>query len=116
MSKYTFISEDDLTSSKLTLEFEALSLDELLPRFEDFLRGSGFVFDGYIGIVDEEPELVDLEFDDVGENVFSNMVSELKSCSRCGLSRNDLNTNVCLDQNCPMTKVDLQSKNDADQG
>ena len=57
MSKFTFIKqpEDDNWmeegDSKLTTEFNAVSLDRLLEEFELFLKGSGFVFDGHLEFV-----------------------------------------------------------------
>lgn len=42
MTKYTFISEDDQINFKITTEFEAVSLPDILENFYDFLRGCGF--------------------------------------------------------------------------
>lgn len=58
MSKFTFISNyvpDQLDrsniASKLTVEFDSDSLDEVLGQFTTFLRGAGFYFDGDVEIV-----------------------------------------------------------------
>lgn len=66
MSKFTFTSSfvpDQLdrsnTASKTTVEFEADTLDEVLGKFTDFLRGSGFYFDGDVEIVDNTLPLTD---------------------------------------------------------
>jgi len=34
----------------------AVTLDELLPDFDQFLRGMGFSYDGHLEIVNEEEE------------------------------------------------------------
>lgn len=49
---FTFISEDaetdirsgleDIPKTKLTMEFSAVTMDEVLEEFEKFLRGSGY--------------------------------------------------------------------------
>lgn len=61
MYKFTFTSSfvpDQLDRSnipsKITLEFEADSLDQILGQFTEFLRGSGFYFDGRVDLVDDE--------------------------------------------------------------
>jgi hypothetical protein len=56
MSKFTFISQYDkaLGSPKSTMEFEAVSLDDVLGYFEDFLRGAGYQIDGQLMIYKEE--------------------------------------------------------------
>lgn len=52
MSKFTFIYENGYTTqTKLTYETEAYELDKVLTEFESFLRGSGFVFDGYLDVM-----------------------------------------------------------------
>lgn len=53
MSKFTFICEDD-DGAMYTASQTRDDLDILLIDFQNFLRGSGFVFDGEITIVDEE--------------------------------------------------------------
>lgn len=60
MSKFTFICEDepspfgDEILAKRTVEFEASHLDGIIGEFENFLRGSGFYFDGELIIYKEE--------------------------------------------------------------
>lgn len=65
MSKFTFIYENGYaTQTKLTYETEAYELDRVLTEFESFLRGSGFVFDGYLDIVPpDDLESLQEEFD-----------------------------------------------------
>jgi len=62
MSKFTFTSSfvpDGLdrvnNALKISHEFEAESLDEVLGQFTDFLRGAGFHFDGNVEIVNDYP-------------------------------------------------------------
>lgn len=60
MPKFTFICEDDpmpfSTSivTKRTIEFEAVSIDEVVTEFELFLRGAGFNPDGVLDFVHDE--------------------------------------------------------------
>ena len=75
MAKYTFISEQesssfsDVVEAKRTVEFHADSLDQILPEFEQFLRGCGFYFEGYIDVVDEnEIEDSNFDFSDIPQN------------------------------------------------
>jgi hypothetical protein len=55
MTKYTFtqIYDDQVT----TKEFEADYLYDVIERFEEFLRGCGFYFNGRLEIVDEDDQL-----------------------------------------------------------
>jgi hypothetical protein len=55
MSKFTFINEETTycTNSKQTLEFSAVSLDDILEEFKYFLKGAGFHFEGDIIIAQE---------------------------------------------------------------
>lgn len=61
MSKFTFTSNfvphelDRVnTAVKISHEFEADSLDQILGQFTDFLRGAGFHFDGNVEIVNDD--------------------------------------------------------------
>lgn len=112
MAKFTFISEEPQDYSKVTFEFNAISLDTVLTQFESFLRGSSFVFDGYVDIVEPE-ELSDSDIEDlndVGEKVFANMVdglngisaSEDELCNVCGISKGRMEGHKCWDEKCPM--------------
>jgi len=64
MSKFTLICDDSdtffLTDSKTTKEFSAESLDEVLENVTQFLRGSGFVFDGKLEVVQDELVSLDI--------------------------------------------------------
>ena len=57
MSKFTFTCQftpDQLDrcniSNKITFEFEADTLDQILGQFTDFLKGAGFHLDGCVQI------------------------------------------------------------------
>lgn len=54
ISKTTLIREHE-DGSKLTLEFEGTSLDDMLSSYEEFLRGCGFVIDvgKYLEFIDD---------------------------------------------------------------
>ena len=59
MTKYTLIAEHKSLFtggpvSKSTHEFEADGLMDVVENMELFLKGAGFVFDGYLDIVPEE--------------------------------------------------------------
>jgi hypothetical protein len=82
MTKYTLIAEHtDLftgnTISKSTHEFEVDGLMGVVENMELFLKGAGFVFDGFLDIVppaEELPEWITPEFDtpqdDIGHSEF----------------------------------------------
>ena len=54
MSKFTFTQTYDDTVT--TKEFETDYLYEVIERFEEFLRGCGFYFNGTIDVVEDETE------------------------------------------------------------
>lgn len=54
MAKYTFTSEEPLNNSKITYEFEGVSLVDIVEHFEMFLKGSGFIFQGQLDFVEED--------------------------------------------------------------
>lgn len=45
---------DNRDTTHVTVSFDAVSLDEMLAAYEDFLKACGFVFDGHLVIEDEE--------------------------------------------------------------
>ena len=78
MPKFTFICEhkdfhgnDD---SKITYEFEKDALWEVVEEFERFLKGSGFVFEGELEVVNDELEddysdcIPEINLDEANEN------------------------------------------------
>lgn len=59
MSKFTLINEDESSegdgiSRKLTVEFEAITLSEILDELEYFLRGAGYHLKGHLVIEEED--------------------------------------------------------------
>ena len=56
--KYKFIKlidkDNEFDNTQLTMDVEATTIDEILKAFQDFLKGSGFVFDGIMDIIEEE--------------------------------------------------------------
>ena len=75
--KYTFIMEEtdirgELVGNKLVSEFNADYLQDILVKFQDFLKGSGFVFEGQLDVVndfEEPPEWHNEEFETPQEPV-----------------------------------------------
>jgi len=72
MTKYTLISEHkDLftgkTLTKNTTEFEVDGLMDVLENVEMFLKGTGFIFDGYLDIVPPEEDTIQ---NDMGDSEF----------------------------------------------
>ncbi len=60
MSKFKLKNEfesDDYLKNTTVKKFDAESLDEVFFHITDFLRGSGYIFDGEVGII--KPEQVD---------------------------------------------------------
>lgn len=71
--KYIFKQVDDYTPSETTTEFTADTLDVVLEMFTQFLRGSGFYFDGVIDIVPEETFQMEDYFGDGHEGMGSTL-------------------------------------------
>lgn len=136
MSKYTFTCEyTDLSGqpdgSKITLEVQEVALMNVIEAFERFLKGAGFMFDGYLDIVNEDEYPKETYEEDGDEettidDTYSGMWPFPKSvelydsqdvmpmpgtlggaeiilpnkCKRCGLTKEQLGTNTCYDENC----------------
>ena len=139
MSKYTFICEytNIMTGhpdgSKITVEVQEETLTSVVEAFERFLKAAGFIFDGYLQIVNEEeyseetyqeeeeeeeattntaydttwpfPKNVELyDSQDVmpmpGTMGGATVVLPINKCKQCGLTREQLGTNMCHDENC----------------
>ena len=54
--KITLKLKDEFNNLEVTHIFEEETLDVVLRRTEDFLRGCGFIFDGHLGIIEEDKE------------------------------------------------------------
>lgn len=46
----------ELVGNKLISEFQSDYLSDILEKFQDFLKGSGFIIDGQLDIVNDEYE------------------------------------------------------------
>jgi hypothetical protein len=62
MSKFKFVCEEtdirnEPNGNKITSEFQAESLGDLLSHIENFLKGSGFVFNGVLDFVQEDTSM-----------------------------------------------------------
>jgi len=96
MSKFTFISErfdyDEYTGeqrdlvSKTTREFHGHHLETILDELTEFLRGSGYHFDGHLDVVSYESEIdkIDRELDELREEsrsqrVFDHIVKDIQN-------------------------------------
>lgn len=78
---------DQTLAVRNTSEFYYETLDEILPAIEDFLRGSGFVFEGHLDIIQEEVA-----------------VSTEPLCGICKLPQSVMEQHHCYDKHCP--KID----------
>ena len=71
MSKFTFIRESDPDDweteslSTISVTFTDFRLQRMLEEFENFLRASGFHFDGHLEIWEKDEEIDEL--DDIAE-------------------------------------------------
>ena len=76
MAKFTFINEESsyVGNCKTTTEFSAAHIDDVLRRFEDFLRGAGFVFDGHLEIFETQP--ISETYDTVNKDLNDYRMSE----------------------------------------
>ena len=124
MARYTFTcehfdydmfrGEENGVASKHTTEFRADNLTTMLENFDLFLRGSGFVFDGVIDVVNPDAEEIDNDEDDEPVNyAWSKIVerhmtdmenSEIKrgTCEVCKLPLETMLQHNCFDEQCPL--------------
>lgn len=60
MPKFILIKDQDKTNpfdhNNVTFEVDAEYLPDVLENIETFLRAAGFVFEGYLDIVQEKPQ------------------------------------------------------------
>jgi hypothetical protein len=68
--KFKFVAEHEAIpfmseiQSKRKVEFSADSLEDIIPEFEMFLKGCGFLFDGHLDFVQDD-EIIECDLDDV---------------------------------------------------
>ena len=76
MAKFTFINEESsyVGNCKTTTEFSSVNIDDILERFEDFLKGAGFVFDGHLEIFETQP--ISETYDTVNKDLNAYRMSE----------------------------------------
>ena len=76
MAKFTFINEESsyVGNCKTTTEFSSVNIDDILERFEDFLKGAGFVFDGHLEIFETQP--ISETYDTVNKDLNDYRMSE----------------------------------------
>jgi hypothetical protein len=55
MSRFYFIHEEQEPYTRVSVETDCVTLEEVLREMECFLRGVGYHFDGKLEIVDWEP-------------------------------------------------------------
>ena len=115
--KFTLTSEFvGFGSPKNTMEFEVDHIGDVIAYFEQFLRGSGYHFDGHLDLIDEEEhgccgschsdeeeELYDSK--DVmampGTIGCATLVTSFNDkCKVCGLTRQQLGEHSCYDTKC----------------
>ena len=104
MSKFTFIKEDGTycINSKQTVEFSAVSLEEVLKQFETFLRGAGFEFEGKVNIFDENTPYDNYDKDfDFGNLSQNNWPFSITVCPVCKIDNETMSKHKCYDNNCP---------------
>jgi len=54
MSRFYFVHEESSPYTRVSIETDAVSLDDVLNEFENFLRGSGYHINGRLEVVDWE--------------------------------------------------------------
>ncbi len=111
-------------SPSTTVEFEADALQDVLEKFADFLRGSGYHFDGYLDVLpfDEDvPEMPEYPFMDEAlvntaspewQAVVNSLMNPPKfraneeelggACPQCGIHKLEMRGHKCWDKKCPL--------------
>lgn len=118
MAKYIFTCEQD-DGTTISVKFEKDGLMNVLENFEYFLKGSGFVFDGYVDIVEMEKVVVESEESFYQARPFENVLTEIPvqtdvvfsdmetlKCPVCFISWETMKGHSCYDKNCPRDKSD----------
>lgn len=114
MPKFSLTAEHD-DGSTISLKFEQQYLPDVLMHIDMFLRGTGFVYDGFLGIDENQNET---EEEKCGGDCSScgcgsnseptpsvNRVETINisstRCSICGLTNEQLGYHTCYDPKCP---------------
>lgn len=114
--KFTFTSQfQGFGSPKNTLEFESDQLADVVKYFEQFLRGSGYHFDGELDLCNitepaldnvwkkwDEPEQELSIYAEDKRDVLDNEELKFynKRCKVCSLTAEQLGDHNCYDTNC----------------
>jgi hypothetical protein len=93
-------------------EFDADGLDDILEKFEMFLRGNGFHFEGNLDVVnDDYPESActseyndEMDYDHPEANFDYHESETLSMCPVCKIDNNIMKNHTCFDKNCPKGK------------
>jgi hypothetical protein len=111
INKFTFIREESFHGSKITYETPSESLDQILSEFGDFLRGCGFVINGYLDVVnDDYPESVctseysvndEMDYDHPEANFDYQESETLSTCPVCFIEKSLMKKHECFDEKCP---------------
>ena len=115
---FTFTSQfQGFGSPKTTLEFEADAIEDVVMYFEQFLRGSGYHFDGNLDLcnITEPAEHCKQDCDGCrceseqevsmvmpGTIGSARVVFSESKCNVCGLTKEQLGDHRCYDNNCGM--------------
>jgi hypothetical protein len=110
MSKFTFIRENGYDKSKVTMEFEATSLGDVLDEFETFVRACGYNEEGHLDFTTNTfPEFVGAEpdFSNLPQNnwPFAKTITP-GVCSICKISNETMEHHKCYDAQCPKGNTD----------
>ena len=113
MSKFTFIRENGYDKSKVTMEFEATTLGDVLDEFETFVRACGYNEEGHLDFTTHIfPDCVGAvgatyDFGNLPQNnwPFSN-IQVASICPVCKISNELMEHHKCYDAKCPKGNTD----------
>jgi hypothetical protein len=103
MAKYTLICEETYDNSKITVEFEAVTIIDVLNHTENFIRSSGYQYmKGCLDFVEDLDEqfMFDDAFDEsqVDDNV---ELPKVEKCPVCMIDKDIMQRHDCFDKQCP---------------
>ena len=71
MNDFEFKFTDSDDDTEITLKFSGWGLNTVLEKFEQFLRGAGYSFEGNLEFVSDEYEDADENEDDESDSIFN---------------------------------------------
>ncbi len=114
MSKFTFIRENGYEKSKVTMEFEATTLGDVLDEFETFVRACGYNEEGHLDFTTHIfPEYVGTshDFSHLPQNNWPfAKIQPTAVCPVCKIDNETMSNHTCYDAKCP------KGNNNAEQG